>query len=191
MISQYRWYFRESDQALQALQHHQGLSGRDLFLGSCASGMLVSPSSVYEWAHIWVTVPPNSCRFHFSRFLWSQAGDKITITFDPAVALTSFRLVSGNAEHPSDRFFNTTIEVPCLAFCMILICLQWTSLQVMSASPGKQEFQPVGSFDQFGLAEGSLPPSLGPLAKLRLNLHSSSANWAILSEIFLKRASWD
>jgi len=99
-----------------------------------------------------------------------QAGDKITITFDPAVALTSFRLVSGNAEHPSDRFFNTTIEV-------------------MSASPGKQEFQPVGSFDQFGLAEGSLPPSLGPLAKLRLNLHSSSANWAILSEIFLKRAS--
>jgi len=106
-------------------------------------------------------------------FFWGlvpQAGDKITITFDPAVALTSFRLVSGNAEHPSDRFFNTTIEV-------------------MSASPGKQEFQPVGSFDQFGLAEGSLPPSLGPLAKLRLNLHSSSANWAILSEIFLKRAS--
>ena len=61
----------------------------------------------------------------------------------------------------------------------------------MSAAPGKQEFQPVGSFDQFGLAEGSLPASLGPLSKLRLNLHSSSANWAILSEIFLKRASWE
>ena len=59
----------------------------------------------------------------------------------------------------------------------------------MSAGPGKQEFQLVGSFDQFGLAEGPLPASLGPLAKLRLNLHSSSANWAILSEIFLKRAS--
>ena len=40
-----------------------------------------------------------------------QAGDKITITFEPPVALTSFRLVSGNAEHPSDRFFNTTVEV--------------------------------------------------------------------------------
>jgi len=106
-------------------------------------------------------------------FFWGlvpQAGDKITITFEPSVALTSFRLVSGNAEHPSDRFFNTTVEV-------------------MSAGPGKQEFQPVGSFDQFGLAEGPLPASLGPLAKLRLNLHSSSANWAILSEIFLKRAS--
>ena len=61
----------------------------------------------------------------------------------------------------------------------------------MSAAPGKQEFQLVGSFDQFGLAEGALPLSLGPLAKLRLNLHSSSANWAILSEIFLKRASWE
>ena len=61
-------------------------------------------------------VPSNSCRFHFSRFLNLQAGDKITITFDPAVALTSFRLVSGNAEHPSDRFFNTTIEVPCFVF---------------------------------------------------------------------------
>ena len=61
--------------------------------------------------------------FHdFSNYV--QAGDKITITFDPAVALTSFRLVSGNAEHPSDRFFNTTIEVPCLAYCAILICLQ-------------------------------------------------------------------
>ena len=59
----------------------------------------------------------------------------------------------------------------------------------MPAPPGKQEFHPVGSFDQFGLAEGTLPPSLGPLHKLRLSLHSSSANWAILSEIFLKRAS--
>ena len=63
------------------------------------------------------------------------------------------------------------------------------SFQVMPAPPGKQEFHPVGSFDQFGLAEGALPPSLGPLHKLRLSLHSSSANWAILSEIFLKRAS--
>ena len=49
-----------------------------------------------------------------------QAGDKITITFEPPVALTSFRLVSGNAEHPSDRFFNTTVEVSG-AFMMVII----------------------------------------------------------------------
>ena len=155
MTSQYRWYFRESDQALQALQHHQGLSGRDLFLGSCASGMLVSPSSVYERAHIWVTVLPNGCRFHFhfSRFLWLQAGDKITITFDPAVALTSFRLVSGNAEHPSDRFFNTTIEVPCLAF-VYMYDLDLSSMNVIAGDvcfawqariPTCGQFRPVWS----------------------------------------------
>lgn len=104
-------------------------------------------------------------------FFWGlvpQAGDKITLTFDPPVQLSSFRLVSGNAEHPSDRFFNTTVEV-------------------MAAS--RKEWKQVGSFDQFGVAESLLAPGLGVLDKFRLKLHSSSDNWAILSEIFLKRAS--
>ena len=53
-----------------------------------------------------------------------QAGDKITITFEPPVALTSFRLVSGNAEHPSDRFFNTTVEVSgALVIIMIIMVM--------------------------------------------------------------------
>lgn len=108
-------------------------------------------------------------------FFWGlvpQAGDKITITFDPPVQLTTFRLVSGNAEHPSDRFFNTTVEV--------------LPASVAAQGPGGGFLQ-LGAFDQFGLAEGPVPAKLGPLQKFRLSLHSSSENWAILSEIFLKR----
>ena len=51
----------------------------------------------------------------------------------------------------------------------------------------RKEWKQVGSFDQFGVAESLLAPSLGVLDKFRLILHSSSDNWAILSEIFLKR----
>ena len=55
----------------------------------------------------------------------------------------------------------------------------------MAAS--RKEWKQVGSFDQFGVAESLLAPGLGVLDKFRLKLHSSSDNWAILSEIFLKR----
>ena len=139
MTSQYRWYFRESDQALQALQHHQGLSGRDLFLGSCASGMLVSPSSVYEWVRIWVKVPPNSCRFQiitFHDFSDHRPGTRSRSRSTPQWLWPASALCPAT---PSTRAIDSsTRPLRCLALllyiCTILICLQcrWCLLRLAS-----------------------------------------------------------
>ena len=64
------------------------------------------------------------------------------------MALASFKLVSGNAEHPSDRFFNTT--------CEILPEDAKKAEASAKLSALKDGFFPVGGFDNFGIAEGSL-----------------------------------
>jgi len=117
-------------------------------------------------------------------FFWGlvpQAGDAITISFEPPVTLASFRFVSGNAEHPSDRFFNTT--------CEILPEDPKKTASISKQSPLKDGFVVVGSFDHFGIAEGTVGAEVGPIKKFRLSIHASSENWAILSELFLKKAS--
>jgi len=40
-----------------------------------------------------------------------------------------------------------------------------------------------GKFDAMGMAEGAVDPQLGPIKVMRLNVHSESDNWAILSEV--------
>jgi hypothetical protein len=42
---------------------------------------------------------------------------------------------------------------------------------------------PSGKFDGKGLAEGAIDSQLGAIKVLRLNVHSESDNWAILSEV--------
>lgn len=41
----------------------------------------------------------------------------------------------------------------------------------------------VGSFNGFGLAEGTVDNRIGKLRELRLHVHSESENWVILSEV--------
>jgi hypothetical protein len=41
----------------------------------------------------------------------------------------------------------------------------------------------LGKFDAMGVAEGGVDPQLGRIKVLRLNVHSESDNWAILSEV--------
>ena len=41
----------------------------------------------------------------------------------------------------------------------------------------------TGKFDVMGVAEGTVDPHLGPIKVMRLNIHSESDNWAILSEV--------
>lgn len=43
----------------------------------------------------------------------------------------------------------------------------------------------LGNFNMLGVAEGSVEESLGKISTLRLNVHSESENWAILSEVSL------
>jgi len=104
-------------------------------------------------------------------FFWGlvpQAGDTINIHFEPPVSLSGYRLVSGNAEHPSDRLLNTTIEL----------------------LPARtNQFIATPSFDHSGVAETTLEPVLGPIKQIRLTIKASSQNWAILSEIWMKTKS--
>lgn len=47
-------------------------------------------------------------------FFWGlmpQAGDHIVFEFNEPVELHSYRLRSGNYEHPSDLLYNTSVEV--------------------------------------------------------------------------------
>ena len=47
----------------------------------------------------------------------------------------------------------------------------------------------MGGFDASGVAEGVVGTQVGKVKKFRVTINSSSENWAILSEIFLKKAT--
>lgn len=69
---------------------------------------------------------------------------------------------SGNVEHVSDKFYNTNVEV---------------------LAANKANFTVVGSFDEFGLAEGDIKKELNPLTAIRLIVDKDSQYWVILSEV--------
>ncbi|XP_026745239.1 alpha-1,3-mannosyl-glycoprotein 4-beta-N-acetylglucosaminyltransferase A [Trichoplusia ni] len=93
-----------------------------------------------------------------------KKGDAVEFWFHRPVIITHYIFRSGNVEHVSDKFYDTTVE----------------------ALPGKSNsnFTPVGIFDEFGLAEGDL--KMGPVAAFRLRVNSDSRFWVILCEIDLK-----
>lgn len=41
----------------------------------------------------------------------------------------------------------------------------------------------VGSFNEFGIAEGIIEAKIGKIKEIRLHIHTDSENWAILSEV--------
>lgn len=83
---------------------------------------------------------------------------------------------SGNHEHPSDKFYNTTVEV--LPDQLSEESLVWQ--QYNTTTDG---YLIVGSFNPFGVAEGAVDVRIGKLREVRLHLHSESENWVILSEV--------
>lgn len=112
-------------------------------------------------------------------FFWGllpQPGDHLFFKFNNPVNITRYLFRSGNAEHPSDRFYNTTVEVlPVLSPTAIYDNFNYTS----------DGFIIIGRFDNMGVAEGKVDPRLGAIKEFRLTVHSESDNWAILSEIFI------
>lgn len=83
---------------------------------------------------------------------------------------------SGNAEHPSDRLYNTTVEI--LPESLPENSPIWSTYN--STADG---FLIIGNFDAFGLAEGTIEPNIGNIKEIRLHVHSDSENWSILSEV--------
>lgn len=81
---------------------------------------------------------------------------------------------SGNAEHPSDKFYNTTVEV---------LPQSTNSVNRNHNNVTEDGYIIIGRFDSLGIARGTVDKKLGKIAVLRLTVHSESDNWAILSEV--------
>ena len=129
-------------------------------------------------------------QYSFSRaykgesFYWGlvpQPGDYILIKLNPPTELSGFKFVSGNAEHPSDRFEETNVEI-----------MPDTKVSSDKWTMNSDGFFILGEFDNHGLAEGDIDyQSFGKISQVRLLVQKSHENWAILSEIHLRTPSLD
>ncbi|XP_061719246.1 alpha-1,3-mannosyl-glycoprotein 4-beta-N-acetylglucosaminyltransferase A-like [Cydia pomonella] len=100
-------------------------------------------------------------------FFWGlkpKKGDVIEFVFQKPIMLERYTFRSGNVDHASDKFYDTYVEV----------------------QPVAGNYSVVDSFDEFGLADGSLKRDWGPLNAIRLRVNRDSTFWVILSEIELK-----
>ncbi|KAA0190762.1 hypothetical protein HAZT_HAZT005093 [Hyalella azteca] len=111
-------------------------------------------------------------------FFWGllpQQGDELCFVFTEPVLITHYLFRSGNVEHPSDRFYKTTVEV----------------LPEKSPAPGAVLYKAsntsgyliVGMFDELGVAEGSVAAGVGRVKAVALRVQAESDNWAIISEV--------
>lgn len=99
-------------------------------------------------------------------FFWGllpQPNDILSFRFrPPGIKLKRFVFRSGNAEHPSDMLYNTS---------------------VVALFADGNETVTVGKFNKWGMAEEYVSQSLDLVAELQLIVLKESDNWVILSEI--------
>ncbi|EDW94524.2 alpha-1,3-mannosyl-glycoprotein 4-beta-N-acetylglucosaminyltransferase A [Drosophila yakuba] len=117
--------------------------------------------------------------------LLPQPGDLVQIIFERPTQLKHYLFRSGNSEHPSDRFYNTTVEL------LPADTLSENSSVWSNFNTTTDGYLVVGSFDSLGVAEGLLDAKIGAIKELRLHVHSDSENWALLSEIELQEWGGD
>ncbi|NWV27486.1 MGT4A acetylglucosaminyltransferase, partial [Origma solitaria] len=112
-------------------------------------------------------------------FFWAVtpvAGDYILFKFDKPVNVERYLFHSGNPEHPGDILLNTTVEV-----------LPFQNEELVLSKETKDKrledgYFRIGKFEN-GVAEGTVDPSLNPIASFRLSVIQNSAVWAILNEV--------
>lgn len=115
-------------------------------------------------------------------FFWGlmpQPGDLIEFKFKDPVVLKRYLFRSGNYEQPSDRFYNTTVEV-------LPVNLSEDSPVWSTFNTTNDGYLVIGAFNDFGIAEGVIDSKIGELKELRLHVYSDSQNWVILREILLQ-----
>ncbi|TMW47266.1 hypothetical protein DOY81_007655 [Sarcophaga bullata] len=112
--------------------------------------------------------------------LLPQPGDFVQFIFEKPTVLKHYLFRSGNSEHPSDRFYNTTIEI------LPADTLSESSPVWSFYNSTTDGYLIVGSFDSMGVAEGSIDSKIGAIKEIRLHVHGDSENWALLSEIDLQ-----
>ncbi|XP_066586726.1 alpha-1,3-mannosyl-glycoprotein 4-beta-N-acetylglucosaminyltransferase B [Prorops nasuta] len=112
-------------------------------------------------------------------FFWGllpQPGDHLKFKFTHPIFIKKYLFRSGNPEHPSDKFYNTTIEV--LPESSGLVDRNDNDIT-------EDGYIVIGKFDALGIAKGTVDKKFGKINVLRLTVHSESENWAILSEIHI------
>ncbi|XP_043289885.1 alpha-1,3-mannosyl-glycoprotein 4-beta-N-acetylglucosaminyltransferase B [Venturia canescens] len=112
-------------------------------------------------------------------FFWGllpQPGDHVKFKFTRPIFIKKYLFRSGNVEHPSDKFYNTTIEV---------LTESSSTLNRNSNDVTEDGYVIIGKFDALGIACGTVDKQLGRVKVLRMTVHSESENWAILSEIHI------
>merc|ERR1712110_624701 len=82
---------------------------------------------------------------------------------DTPIILSRVYFKSGNPEHPGDKFFNTTID-------LLPYVQPKDSVPYLKDHDG---FYTVANFSHAtGIAEASIDKALGPIANIRLKVHS-------------------
>ncbi|XP_017492004.1 PREDICTED: alpha-1,3-mannosyl-glycoprotein 4-beta-N-acetylglucosaminyltransferase B, partial [Rhagoletis zephyria] len=112
--------------------------------------------------------------------LLPQPGDLVQFIFEKPTLLRRYLFRSGNSEHPSDRFYNTTVEV------LPADSLSENSSVWSAYNSTTDDYLIIGAFDGLGMAEGVIDVKIGAIKEIRLHVHSDSENWALLSEIDLE-----
>ncbi|CAH0716337.1 unnamed protein product, partial [Brenthis ino] len=101
-------------------------------------------------------------------FFWGvkpKECDTIEFWFAKPTVVTSYTFRSGNVKHTSYKFYDTAVEV---------------------YPERARNFTTVDYFDEFGLADGKLKHSIGPLLAMRLRVNKNSFFEVILSEIDIR-----
>ncbi|XP_038611053.1 alpha-1,3-mannosyl-glycoprotein 4-beta-N-acetylglucosaminyltransferase-like protein MGAT4D isoform X2 [Tachyglossus aculeatus] len=112
------------------------------------------------------------------------AGDYILINFKEPLQMKGYLFRSGNAEHPGDKLFNTTVEIlPAEKADLLKISLE--NGDKFDNEATENEYFKIGAFEN-GIAEGTVSPTVGKIKALRLTVLSNSPVWALLSEIFIR-----
>ncbi|XP_014215110.1 alpha-1,3-mannosyl-glycoprotein 4-beta-N-acetylglucosaminyltransferase B [Copidosoma floridanum] len=110
-------------------------------------------------------------------FFWGyspKSGDYLRFQFIHPVFIKRYLFRSGNAQYPSDKFYDTTVEV---------LPQAKNYIDKNHSNVTEDGYIITGKFDSFGIANGTVDKTLGKISVLRLTVHSKSANWVILSEI--------
>ena len=90
----------------------------------------------------------------------------------------SFKFKTGNAENPSDQLSDASVLVAVAGNASSVITRPM-NVKVESES----SYLTVKKFNNMGFVQGGIDSSLGPIAELRLLVHSDSPNWVVLSEV--------
>ena len=104
--------------------------------------------------------------------------DYIEIILKTPVALDEILFRSGKADHREDKFYNASLQV---------IPLNYNDPLKSRTKKTKDGYYQLGEFDKEGFVHVKLEPDVGKISKVRIQVHTASENWVIVSEIYLKQ----